>query len=123
MPLGHHNGQYLELHLNQGIELMNHQRHQRGQSGQQQMPWLITHLSQRHHRLTAVAAALEAAVNVNQRHSSQAMEVDRDDRVPVKEPPIPFQQMPTLQANATAYQGASYAKTTRGEIIISRASG
>ena len=44
---------------------------------------------------TAVAAALEAAVKINQRHSSQAMEVDRDDRVPVKALPIPFDQMPT----------------------------
>ena len=43
----------------------------------------------------AVAAALQAVVNVNQRHSSQAVEVDRNDRVPVKEPPIPFHQMPT----------------------------
>ena len=44
---------------------------------------------------SVVAAALEAAARINQRHSSQAMEVDRDDRVPMKAPPIPFQQMPT----------------------------
>ena len=44
---------------------------------------------------SAVAAALEAAVKINQRHSSQAMEVDKDDRVPMKAPPIPFEQMPT----------------------------
>ena len=42
-----------------------------------------------------VAAAFQAAVNVNQRHSSQAMEVDKDDRVPMKVPPIHFQQGPT----------------------------
>jgi hypothetical protein len=43
---------------------------------------------------TAIAAGLQAAVNVNQRHGSQAMDVDRDDRVLVKEPPILLSRCP-----------------------------
>ena len=45
--------------------------------------------------VVAAAFQVQASVNVNQRHSSQAMEVDKDDRVPMNVPPIPSQQGPT----------------------------